>query len=142
MRQENNLVRLRRQQRNALRRIEKLEPLLAECRAKLASIEARITALAPELPLEIKRRKPNPIFVPKELPRLAMQVMREAGAPIPTRLIAIRCLAAKGVTHPGPGTMRRTRTRLQQIFLVWERRGLIYSVGRKRETRRGLARST
>ena len=117
------LVNLRRQQRVTLRRIEKMQSVLTEYQAKLAAIEAKLAVLAPELPLEIKRRKRNLIFRPGELPRLAMKVLREACAPIPTRLIAIRCLAAKGLTYPGPGTMKRTRLTLAQIFLGWERRG-------------------
>ena len=138
---ETDLTRLRRRQRNAVRQIEKLEATLIEYRAKLADIEARLTILAPELPLEIKRRKRDRIFRPGELPRLAMAVMREEGAPVPNQLVAVRCLAAKGVMLPGPGTMRRTRTRLQQIFLEWEKRGVSYRVGSKRQTLRGLVRA-
>lgn len=135
----NDLVRFRRQQRTALRRIEKLELLLAEYRGKLAAIEARMMTLSPERPLEIKRRKPNRIFRSGE--SYPGSVMREEGAPMPARLIATRCLAAKAVAHPGSAPIKRTHVRLQRIFFVWEWPGMVYSVGSKRETRRGLRRN-
>lgn len=96
--------------------------------------------LAPDpLPLPTRHRRPNPNFARGELPRLAMAVMREEGAPLPVSVIARRCLAAKGVDRPGPGTMKTTKSRLHDMLLKWDARGLTMRVGTGRETRRGLA---
>ena len=58
--------------------------------------EAAIQRIAPELNLPPRRYRPNPYFKRGELPRLALDIMREAGEPLATRTIAARALAAKG----------------------------------------------
>ena len=67
------------------RQLDKLEPLLASYRTKLAEVEAAIQALAPALPLPTRHRtyQPNPYFARGELPRIATAVLREAGEPLP-----------------------------------------------------------
>jgi hypothetical protein len=111
------------------RQLDKLEPLLAGYQAKAADLEAQIQAIAPELNLPPRRYQANPHFARGELPRLAMNILRAAGEPVSVRTIAVRALAAKGVTLPDRRTMKRTRTRLGQIFIVWQKRGLTVKVG-------------
>jgi hypothetical protein len=56
--------------------IARLEPLLAGYVAKLAEIEAEIQELAPELWLNPRRYKPDPVFARGELTRFALTVLR------------------------------------------------------------------
>jgi hypothetical protein len=134
------LQKLRAQRIRIHRQLDKLEPLLAGYRAKLAGVEARIQELAPELPLPTRHRtyQPNPYFDRGELPRVALAVLREAGGALPIRVIAVRALAAKGCHTPDRRIYRMTRVRLQQLFLRLDGRGITVKVGRGRETRRGL----
>lgn len=87
-------------------------------------------AVVPELNLPPRRCKPNRNFTRGELPRLVREIMGEAGAPVSVRDIAIKALARKGVTLPGPGIMKRTRTQVQQIFADWRK---VRTVGRKQD---------
>jgi hypothetical protein len=50
----------------------------------------RAITLAPELPLPTRHRtyQPNPYFMRGELPRVALAILREAGEPLPIRVIA------------------------------------------------------
>jgi hypothetical protein len=86
------LKKLRAKRIRTHRQLDKLEPLIAGYRAKLAEVEAAIQALAPELPLPTRHRtyQPNPYFARGELPRVALAVLREAGEPLPIRIIAAR----------------------------------------------------
>ena len=138
-RQPNILADLRSKRSRVHRALDRLEPMVADYRAKLAGLEAAIQVIAPELQLHPRRYKPNPVFARNELPRLALDVMRQAAGPIAVRTIAARALAAKGVALPDPHTMKRTRVRLQQIMVVWARRGMVRSVGSGREGMRELA---
>jgi hypothetical protein len=74
------LKKLRAKRIRTHRQLDKLEPLIAGYRAKLAEVEAAIQALAPELPLPTRHRtyQPNPYFARGELPRVALAVLREA----------------------------------------------------------------
>jgi hypothetical protein len=54
-------------------------------------------------------------------------------------VIAVRALAVKGVTLPGPGTMKLTRTRLVQFLCQLDKRGITVKVGRGKATRRALS---
>jgi hypothetical protein len=44
----------------------------------------------------------------------------------------------KGFHLPGPGTMKRTIMRVEQLFAAWGKAGKVRKVGRKRGTRRLL----
>ena len=122
------------------RQLDKLEPLLAAYHFKLAHVEAQIQALAPELPLPARHRtyRPNPHFMRGELPRVALAILREAGEPLPIRVIAARALARKDCHAPTRRIFKMTRVRLQQLFGQLERKGITYSVGTGSGTR-GLA---
>jgi hypothetical protein len=48
---------------------------------KPSQIGARIQAIAPELELPPRHRRPKPHFARGELPRLALAILREAGEP-------------------------------------------------------------
>jgi hypothetical protein len=116
------LANLRRKRRYIHRQLDRLEPAVARLRASLDETNAAIQAVAPELNLPPHRYKPNPNFDRGELPRLVREIMRDAD-PLSTREIAVHALARKGVTLPGPGTMKRTRTRISQLFAVWGKAG-------------------
>jgi hypothetical protein len=125
------------------RQLDKLEPMVAAYRAKLAEVEAAIQALAPELPLPTRHRtyQPNPYFARGELPRVALAVLREAGEPLPIRVIAARALARKGCRTPTRRVFKMTRIRLQQLFLRLDQRGMTVKGGTGNETRRMLTES-
>ena len=120
------------------RALERLEPLVAGYREKLARIEAEIQAIAPELNLPSRRYKPNPNFARGELPRIAVDILRTAPGPLAVRDIAVKAQARKGITLPDRRTMKLTRLRLQQTFSVWAKRGIVVSVGTNRGQKRML----
>ena len=101
-RAKRSLGNLRRARIRIHRQLDKLEPLLAAYHFKLAHVEAQIQALAPELPLPTRHRtyQPNPYFMRGELPRVALTILREAGEPLPIRVIAARALARKDCPTP------------------------------------------
>jgi hypothetical protein len=129
---------LRRKRRYIHRQLDRLEPAVARLRESLAETDARIASVAPELNLAPRRYKPNPNFTRGELPRLVREIMREADLALSTAEIARRALAQKGFDLPGPGTMKRTRMRVGQLFAAWGKAGKVRKVGRKRGTRRTL----
>src|ERR1700733_3109132 len=85
-------------------RLKQAEDLAQSCRDKLADLESRIRAIAPELALPGRFRRPNPVFARTELTRLALAILREAGEPLPIAAVAVRALKAKGVAWPDPAT--------------------------------------
>jgi hypothetical protein len=97
------LANLRRKQLYIHKQLNRLEPSVAALRASLAETDARIQAECPDLNLPPGFHKPNPVFGIGKLPRLVREIMRDAGGPISTRDIAVKALARKGVTLPGPG---------------------------------------
>lgn len=121
--------------------LARLEPAVADYEAKLAELEAAIQVIAPELQLHPRRYKPSPVFTRGELPRLALTVLREADGAIPTRLIAARALALKGIPFPDPHILSVTRRRLQQMFVKWSRKGMLVTYGEGNERRRRLAQT-
>lgn len=137
---EKETTRLRRQRRRVVANLRTLEPQVAIYREKLDRIDARLRELDPELFIAPRHYKPNPVFTRQELPRLAMAIMREEGAPLPVGVIAVRALARKGVTAPGPGLRKLIRVRLQQYLGVQEKRGVVVKVGTGNATRRGLVK--
>jgi hypothetical protein len=135
---ETELTKLRRARIRCHKKLKQAEALVAGYQAKLADLEARIHAIAPELKLQGRHRKPNPIFTRGELPRLALAIMREEGQPLLVSVIVRRMLAAKDVTLPDPGTIKRTKNKLHNALIALDRRGVTMKVGRGRATRRGL----
>ena len=121
--------------------LDKLEPLTANYRARLADCEAAIQILAPELDLLSRHRthQPNLYFASGELSRIALAMLREEGAPLPIRVIAARVLARKGCPTPDRRVFRMTWVRLQQLFGRLEAKGVTVSVGKGMNTRRALA---
>jgi hypothetical protein len=115
---------LRRARTRIHRVLERLEPIVAGDREKLARIESEIQAIASELDLPPRRYKPNPHFARGELPRIAMDILRDASDPMAVREIAVKPLAWKGVTLPDRRTMKPTRLRLAQTFGLWAKRGI------------------
>jgi hypothetical protein len=131
------LANLRRKRLYIHKQLNRYELLVARLRASLNETDARIQAECPDLNLPPRFHKPNPYFEIGELLRLVREIMREAGGPISTRTIAVAALARKCVTLPGPGTMRRTRLRIGQLFVAWGPEK-VRKVGRNKGTRRVL----
>ncbi len=105
----------------------------------MAQCEARILELDPQLWLPPRRYQPNTIFARKELPRLALEIMRAEGAPLPVAVIVRRALAMKGLECPDRRTVKLTKNRLHNALLALDKRGVTVKVGRGNGTRRGLA---
>jgi Zn-finger domain-containing protein len=104
---DSELTKLRRARSRAHLALKQAEAQVSAYQAKLADLEARIQAIAPELQLPAGHREPNPIFARDELPRLALGIMREEGCPLPVAVITRRLLAA--VTLPDRRTFKRTK---------------------------------
>lgn len=132
------LMKLRRARGRIHFQLAKLEPLVAGYYAKLAEVEVAILAISPELNFPPRFHKPNPHFAKGELPRVALDVLREAEGPLSTKEVAIRALALKGVLHPHARDVKQTRKRLGQVFADWGARGLVATVGEGKATRRIL----
>ena len=132
------LAKLYRARLRAQRQIAKMEPQLDDYRAKLAAIEAKIIRLDGLLFLPPKRYA-NPHFKPGELPRIALQLMKEADGPVSVRYLAGRALALKGCPYPGPGVMKATRRRLSSMLTAWGKRGLVVKLGSWNASRHVLA---
>jgi hypothetical protein len=73
------------------------EALAESLRTKSADLEARIYAVAPDLQLPVRFRKPSPVFAKRKLTRLAFDMPREAGAPLSIRNGVRGALAVKGM---------------------------------------------
>jgi hypothetical protein len=136
---ESEITRLRRARLRVHHHLANLEPMVEGYRAKLAKIEARIQEIAPEFWLSPRFHKPNSIFRRGELTRFALDVLREAGEPLPIRVIAVRALAIKGIDFPDAKARHLTRKRLRAVFLALDKRGVTVRVGEGMEARRGLA---
>jgi hypothetical protein len=76
---DTELASLRRKRRRICANLTKLEPMVADYHAKLATVEAAILAIDPQLWLPPRRYKPNPAFARQELPRLVMGILRGLG---------------------------------------------------------------
>ena len=90
------LSRLRMARATVQQHVAKAETALAKRRERLAAIEAAISRLTPELPLDAIPRQPNPIFSPQRATRLTLDILREAPEPVPVIVITMRALASKG----------------------------------------------
>jgi hypothetical protein len=120
-------------------RLKQAEGLAQSYRDKLSGLESRIRAIAPELDLPARFRRPNPVFARTELTRLALAILREAGEPLSIAAVAVRALKAKGVAWPDPALRRRTRTKLREAFGKLRARGVMETVGSGNGTRHRLA---
>ena len=130
---------LRRKRSRIHFQLAKHERMVALYREKLATIEAAIHEISPELDLPVRHRKPNPVFARGELPRLALTILREAGEPLAIREIAVRALARKGIALPGPTMRKDARRRLRMVFSLLNHRGVTRVVGEGNEAKRELA---
>lgn len=136
---ESELTRLRRARSRCHFRLKQAEELAESYRVKLADLESRIQAIAPDLQLPVRFRRPNPHFARGELPRLVLRIMREAGEPLGVAQIAVRALAMKGEPLPGPTLRKRVRVRVRCVVAKLEGRGVVVTVGRGKGTKRVLA---
>ena len=136
---DSEFTKLRRKRQRIHRQLDKLEPLVAGYHATLRDTEARIHELAPELALQLRHRCQNPVFQRGELTRFALDILREAGKPLPVAVVAVRALARKGIALPDPTLRRRTRHRLRQMFAVLQKRGVTVRLGHGKDARRAIA---
>lgn len=121
---------LRRARSRCHLKLKQAEAIVARYQAHLADLQARIQAIAPDLGLPPRFYKPNQIFARGELPRVALAILREAGTPLPIRVIAVRALARKECQAPTRRIFKMTRVRLQQLFRRLDAKGLTFKVGR------------
>jgi hypothetical protein len=135
---DSDLTKLRRARSRAHLALKQAETLAQGYRDKLADLEARIQAIAPDLQLQPRLRKPNPIFARGELRRLAIDMLREAGRPLAIRDMALGTLKAKGVRFPDRRTTKGTRVRLREVLAKLQDRGVARTVGTGKATRRSL----
>jgi hypothetical protein len=135
---DTDLTKLRRARSRAHFALKQAETLAEGYRDKLADLEARIQAIAPDLQLHPRLRNPNPIFARGELCRLAIDMLREAGKPLAIRDMALGALKAKGIRFPDRRTMKRTRVRLREMFAKLEAWGVARTMGFGKGTRRAL----
>jgi len=133
-----DLINLRRKRLYIHKQLARYEPLVERLRASLEETNAAIQAICPDLNLPPRFHQPNRHFKRGELPRIVREIMWQAGGPIAVRTIALAALARKGVTLPGPGTMRHTRKLVRGILGRWETLGKARTVGRDKGTRRVL----
>jgi len=135
---DSHLTKLRRARTRVHWQLHKLDPMVAGYQAKRADIEAKIAAIASDFLFPPRRYQPNPFFKRGELPRVVLDIMREAGGPIGVKAITVAALALKGGTLPDPKMLRRTRIKVFHTLARWQARDLVTSVGRGKATRRAL----
>jgi hypothetical protein len=132
------LTKLRQARIRCRKAIFNTEKLLEGYQAKLTGLDAAIREIAPELDLTYYRRNPNPFFKPRELPRLTLEVMKDAGEPLRSRVMVVRILARKGEELPAPELRKFTQHRLSAVLSVMQTRGVVRMTGNKREAWWGL----
>jgi hypothetical protein len=132
------LHRLRLARSRTLEAVHDAELLLFLYRVRLAKIELAINRIAPELPLDGRTLKPNPIFKRGEISRMAMDCLREAAGPLSIPSIAVTILRAKGIAWPDAATIRVTRRAINVAMPAWERRGIVQRYGAGNKTKWGL----
>jgi hypothetical protein len=118
--------------------IHDTELLLFLYRVRLAKVELAINRIAPELPLDGRTLKPNPIFKRGEIGRMAMDCLRNATGPLSIPGIAVTILRAKGVEWLDSQTIRVTRRAINVAMPAWERRGIVRRYGGGKMTKWGL----
>jgi hypothetical protein len=120
-----DIANLRRARIRCHKSLKQTEALLAGYQANLARIEAAIYAIAPELDLPLRFRKPNPIFARGEFSRFILDVLREAERPLTMREIAAAMLDRKGVVVIDARLREYICHRLSCQLSVLRKRGLI-----------------
>lgn len=125
---ETDLTKLRRARTRCHKSLKQAEALLALYQAKLADIEARIYAIAPEMDLPARFHKPNPVFARGEMTRLALDVLRDADRPLLMREIAAAMVARKGVGLLERRLIDHTHNRLSCVLATMHKRGRITMV--------------
>ena len=100
---EPQITKLRRARIRCHKSLKQAEAQVARLRAHLSEIEAAIYAIASEIDLPLRFRKPNPIFARGEMSRYVLDVLREAEKPLLMREIAAWMLERKGVVVLEPG---------------------------------------
>ena len=126
---ETEITKLRRARIRCHKSLKQTEALLTGYQAKLAAIEAAIYAIAPELDLPLRFRKPNPIFARGEFSRFILDVLREAERPSTMREIAARMLERKGVVVIDASLREYICHRLSCQLSVLGKWGMIQMVG-------------
>ena len=122
---ETEITKLRRARIRCHKSLKQTEALLAGYQAKLARLDAAIYAIAPELDLPLRFRKPNPIFARGEFSRFILDVLREAERPLTMREIAAAMLDRKGVVVIDASLREYICHRLSCQLSVLHKRGLI-----------------
>jgi hypothetical protein len=84
--------------------LKRAEMVVENYAFQLVQIEARTQGLAPD---PLRFYKSNPVFTRNELRPLPIAILREAGEPLPTQVIAMRAMAAKGVVYPRPANVHQ-----------------------------------
>lgn len=67
-----------------------------------------------------------------------LDVLRAVGEPLPVREIAVRALARKGVTLPGPTLRKYVRGKVRAALIGMDNRGVTRKAGSGNGARRGL----
>ena len=135
---DTDVTKLRRARSRAHFALKQAETLAQDYRIELADLEARIEAIAPDLQMPARPRKPNPIFKRGELARLALTMLRTSDRSLAIREMALGALAAKGIRFPDRQTMRQTHVRLREVFAKLQDRGVARTVGTGKATQRAL----
>jgi hypothetical protein len=82
--------------------------------------------------------QPDPIFARGEMYRIVLDILRQAGEPLSIAVIAVRALAQKGHTLPGPTLRKRTRHKIRNALIGLDKRRLTVRIGEGRDAKRGL----
>lgn len=122
------LANLRRARVRCHKQLKQTEALLAGYRAKLAEIEAKIYAIAPEIDLPFRFHKPNPVFARGEMTRLVLEILRDADCPLSMREIAAQMIARKGIATLERRLIDHTHKRLSCVLAGLHKRGRIQMV--------------
>ena len=122
------IANLRRARVRCHKQLKQTEALLTGYQAKLAEIEARIFAIAPEIDLPFRFHKPNPVFARGEMTRLVLTVLREADRPLLMREIAAALMARKGIAALERRLIDHTHKRLSCALAAMHKRGSIRMV--------------
>jgi hypothetical protein len=135
---DTDVTKLRRARSRAHFALKRAETLVQDYRVKLVDLEARIQAIAPELQLPARPRKPNPIFKRGELARLALTMLRTSDRPLAIREMALGAVAAKRIRFPDRRTIGQTHVGLREVFAKLQDRAVARTVGTGKATRLAL----
>lgn len=125
---ESELLKLRRARIRCHMSLKRAEAQVAAYQSKLAGIESRIYAIAPEIDLPIRIRKRNPVFAQGEMTRLILEVLRDADRPLLMREVAAAMLARKGVVLLERKLVDHVHKRLSTVLSYMGKSGRIRMV--------------